>query len=54
MINFKTVADGEIFSATYEVNKSKFMAHVVHVESEDSAREFVLMIRKKYFDARLA
>ena len=27
------------------------MAHVLHVESEDSAREFVLMIRKKYFDA---
>lgn len=51
MINFKTILDGEIFSATYEVNKSKFMAHVKHVETEESAREFVLMIRKKYFDA---
>ena len=51
MTNFKTVADGEIFSAAYEVNKSKFMAHVRHVESEEAAREFVLMIRKKYFDA---
>ena len=51
MTNFKTVADGEIFSAAYEVNKSKFMAHVSHVESEEAAREFVLMIRKKYFDA---
>lgn len=51
MTNFKTVADGEIFSAAYEVNKSKFMAHVRHVESEEAALEFVLMIRKKYFDA---
>lgn len=51
MINFKTIADGEIFSAAYEVNKSKFLAHVKHVESEEAAREFVLMIRKKYFDA---
>lgn len=51
MTNFKTVADGEIFSAAYEVNKSKFWAHVRHVESEEAAREFVLTIRKKYFDA---
>ena len=51
MINFKTVADEEIFSAAYEVNKSKFLAHVKHVETEETARDFVLMIRKKYFDA---
>ena len=51
MKNFKTIADGEIFSAAYEVNKSKFLAHVVHVDSEEAAREFVLMIRKKFFDA---
>ena len=50
-MNFKTIADGEIFSATYEVNKSKFLAHVKHVDSEESARDFVLIIRKKYFDA---
>ncbi|MBR4903780.1 MAG: YigZ family protein [Selenomonadaceae bacterium] len=51
MTEFKTIADGEIFSAAYEINKSKFLAHVKHVETEESAREFVLMIRKKYFDA---
>ena len=51
MTDFKTVADGEIFGAAYEVNKSKFLAHVKHVETEESAREFVFMIRKKYFDA---
>lgn len=51
MTNFKTIADGEIFGAAYEVNKSKFLAHVKHVGSEEAAREFVLMIRKKYFDA---
>ncbi len=51
MTDFKTVADGEIFSAAYEVNKSKFLAHVKHVETEETARDFVLSIRKKYFDA---
>ncbi len=51
MTNFKTVACGEIFSAAYEVNKSKFLAHVSHVETEEAARDFVQMIRKKYFDA---
>ena len=51
MTEFKTVADGEIFSAAYEVNKSKFLAHVAHVETEENARAFVQMIRKKYFDA---
>ena len=51
MANFKTVAGGEIFSAAYEVNKSKFFSHVAHVETEEAAREFVLSIRKKFFDA---
>ena len=50
-MNFKTIAEGEIFGATYEVNKSKFLAHATRVETEESAREFVAMIRKKYFDA---
>lgn len=51
MKNYKTVADGEIFSAEYEVKKSVFIANVKHVESEESAREFVQQVRKKYFDA---
>ena len=51
MKNFKTIDDGEIFYAAYEVNKSKFFAHVIHVENEEAARDFVLRIRKKYFDA---
>ena len=51
MTNFKTIADDKIFGANYEINKSKFLAHVKHVESEESAREFLQVIRKKYFDA---
>ena len=49
--DFKTVAGGEIFGAAYEVNRSKFLAHVAHVETEEAARDFVIKIRKKYFDA---
>ena len=51
MINFKTVAEGIIFGAAYEVNKSKFFAHVMHIDSEEMARDFLQTIRKKYFDA---
>ena len=51
MKNFKTIVDGKIFSAAYEVNKSKFLAHVAHVDDEEASREFLLSIRKKFFDA---
>ncbi|MBO4400912.1 MAG: YigZ family protein [Selenomonadaceae bacterium] len=51
MKNFKTLAAGEIFTADYEVKKSVFLANVSHVETEESAREFLNQIRKKYFDA---
>ena len=51
MKNFKTVASGDIFTAEYEIKKSVFISHVKHVETEDAARDFVLEIKKKYFDA---
>ncbi len=51
MTNFRTVADGEIFGAAYEINKSKFLAHIRHVDDETAAREFVQAVKKKYFDA---
>ena len=51
MKNYKTVAADEIFTAEYETKKSVFIAHVKHVESEESAREFLQFMRKKYFDA---
>lgn len=51
MINYKTILAGEIFSAEFEIKKSKFISHVKNVESEESAREFIQQIKKKYFDA---
>lgn len=51
MKNFKTVAEGEIFTAEYEIKKSVFISHVKHVETEETARDFVQEIKKKYFDA---
>ena len=40
MKNFKTIADGEIFTAEYEIKKSVFISHVKHIETEDAARDF--------------
>ncbi len=51
MTDYKTTVDDEIFRADYEIKKSKFISHVKHVETETEARDFVQMIRKKYFDA---
>ena len=45
MINFKTIADGEIFNAAYDVNKSRFIAHVARVDGEEAARDFVQAIQ---------
>ena len=39
-------------SARYEIQKSKFITHTRHVESEDEARAYVLAMKKKYYDAR--
>lgn len=52
MKNYKTVTAEKIFTADYEIKKSKFIAHVKHVETEEEAREFVQQVKKKFFDAR--
>ena len=39
-------------AAHYEIQKSKFITHLQHVESEDEARAFVTAMKKKYYDAR--
>lgn len=52
MKNYKTVVADKIFTADYEIKKSKFIAHVKHVETEEEAREFVQQVKKKFFDAR--
>ena len=36
----------------YEIQKSKFITHLQHVESEDEARAFVTAMKKQYYDAR--
>ena len=48
---YKTVLSGEIFDAEYEINKSKFIAHVKQVEDEEEAKTFLQQLKKKYFDA---
>ncbi len=52
MKNYKTVATEKIFTADYEIKKSKFIANVKHVETEEEAREFIQHVKKNFFDAR--
>ena len=44
-----TASDG---TASYEIQKSRFIAYTSHVETEAEARDFVTAIKKKHFDAR--
>ena len=48
---YKTVLSGEVFEADYEINKSKFIAHVKQVEDEETAKTILQQLKKKYFDA---
>lgn len=36
----------------YEIQKSKFITHLRHVDTEEEARAFIQSMKKKYFDAR--
>lgn len=49
MLEYKTI-DG--YSQTeWEVQKSRFISYVNHIENETQAQDFVNQIRKKHFDA---
>lgn len=47
---YKTTAENG--TASYEIQKSRFIAYTSHVETEAEARDFVTAIKKKHFDAR--
>ncbi|MBR1579060.1 MAG: YigZ family protein [Selenomonadaceae bacterium] len=51
MKKYRTVSAGGIYEASYEINRSKFIAHVKRAEDEEQAREFLQSMKKKYFDA---
>jgi len=43
--------NNEIFAADFEIKKSKFIAQIKQVDDENSAKNFIQTVRKKYFDA---
>ena len=49
-VSYKTTK-GES-EAEYIIQKSRFITHTKHVETEEEAREFIAALKKKYFDAR--
>lgn len=50
MKEYRTI-EGES-TAHYEIQKSRFITHAMHVESEEAAREYIIRQKKAYFDAR--
>lgn len=50
MLEYKTIEnDSEAF---LEINKSRFLTYIKHIESEPEAQDFIQTIKKKHFDAR--
>ena len=47
---YKVLLEGK--SAETELKKSRFIAHLKPVETEEEAQEFIASIRKQYYDAR--
>lgn len=50
MESYTTV--GEYASANITEKRSKFIAHVYHIETEEQAAELIAAVRKEYWDAR--
>lgn len=50
MLEYKTIEDTT--HTEWEINKSRFLTYVKHVETELQAQEFITSIKKKHFDAR--
>lgn len=50
---FRTIAEqDDTIETLYEIQRSRFITHICHAETEEEARAFVLSIKKRYFDAR--
>lgn len=48
---YKTIANDSTFEIEYEIQKSRFIAHVKYVEDEEAAKDFLSKMKKKYYDA---
>lgn len=53
MHSYRTIEEiDDSVETLYEIQKSKFITHLRHVDNEEDAREFITTIKKRYFDAR--
>ena len=50
--SYLTPAADEVSTAEFIDRKSRFIAHLTHVESEDEASAFIESIRRQHYDAR--
>ena len=52
MDSFFTLQSNIEASGEFVDRKSRFIAQLVHIESEDEANAFIEMVRKRHYDAR--
>lgn len=50
--SYLTLWAGEVAQAEFVDRKSRFIAQLTHVESEDEANEFIAGVRARHYDAR--
>ena len=52
MNTYRTIKEtNDSIETLYEIEKSKFITHICHVETEEAARAFIQSMKKRYFDA---
>ncbi len=53
METYRTIAEkDDSLETLYEIQKSKFITHLCHTDSEEEARSFIQAMKKRYYDAR--
>lgn len=53
METYRTIAEkDDSLETLYEIQKSRFITHLCHTDSEEEARAFIQTMKKRYYDAR--
>ncbi|MCI6159077.1 MAG: YigZ family protein [Selenomonadaceae bacterium] len=53
MVSYQTIEErDDRLETEYVIQKSRFLTHLAHVETEEEARAFVQKMKKRFYDAR--
>ena len=48
------IPEGGVSPVSYEIQRSRFLAYVIHAEDEDEVRTWLAALKREHYDARHA